>query len=128
MTEATRSGTEPDRSFTLDLANRSALRPIGPELADPAAAKLVEVEIASVLNPKKIRLAFEVRYRPGEGEEQQLGSFALFPPDRPGKFLVATQGRLRSGGSLVLSMQVLDEVGPKDEVRVTVKRIALRRE
>jgi hypothetical protein len=117
-----------EESFSLDLANRSVTKPIGPELADAASARFVEVDISEVENPKKIRLTFEVHYQSGSGERVQLGTFALFPPDNPGRFLVATKGRLRSGGAIVLSMVPLDEVGPRDRVQVKVRRISVRQE
>lgn len=128
MGEETSSAAEREESFSLDLANRSVTKPIGPELADPASAKFVEIDIADVVNPKRIRLTFEVHYQPGNGEKLLLGSFALYPPDNPGKFIVATRGRLRSGGAIVLSMQVLDEVVPEDRIRVTVRQISFRPE
>jgi hypothetical protein len=128
MADETSSAAEREESFNLDLANRSVTKPIGAELADVAPARFVEIDIADVVNPKRIRLTFEVHYQPGNGEKLLLGSFALYPPDNPGKFIVATGGRLRSGGAIVLSMQVLDEVVPEDRVRVTVRRISFRRE
>lgn len=128
MAEETSATVAREDSFSLDLANRSVTKPIGPELAEPASAKFVEIEVSEVVNPKRIRLTFEVHYQPGNGEALQLGSFALYPPDDPGTFIVATGGRLRSGGAIVLSMNVLDEVGPQDRVRVTVRRISLRQE
>lgn len=128
MAEETSAAAPREESFSLDLANRSVTKPIGPELADPASAKLVEIDVSEVENPKKIRLTFEVHYQSGNGEKLQLGSFALYPPDNPGTFLVATRGRLRSGGAIVLSMKVLDEVGPQDRAQVTVRSISLRQE
>lgn len=128
MAEETSSTVPREDSFSLDLANRSVTKPIEPGLADPASAKFVEIDVSDVVNPKRIRLTFEVHYQSGNGEKLQLGSFALYPPDDPGTFIVATRGRLRSGGAIVLSMKVLDEVGPQDRVRVTVRRISLRQE
>lgn len=118
--------TAREGSFSLDLSNRSVTMPVGPELGDAASARFVEVDIAEVVNPKRLRLTFEVHYQPEQGEKLRLGSFALFPPDNPGKFIVATQGRLRSGGAIVLSMLVLDEVAPEDRVRVEVRQISFR--
>lgn len=126
MAEETSAAAPREESFSLDLANRSVTKPI--ELADPASAKLVEIDISEVENPKKIRLTFEVHLQPGSGEKVELGTFALFPPDNPGRFLVATGGRLRSGGAVVLSMVPLDEVGQQDRVRVTVRSISFRQE
>jgi hypothetical protein len=128
MPEETSAAAPREESFSLDLANRSVTKPIGSGLADAASAKFVEVDISEVVNPKRLRLTFEVHYQPENGEQLQLGSFGLFPPDNPGRFIVATRGRLRSGGAIVLSMKVLDEVGPQDRVRVTVRGISLRRE
>jgi hypothetical protein len=118
---------EPEPTLRLDLSHRSLVQTV-----EPAAAaeeqKLVEIEIPEVVNPKRIRLTFEVHYQPEDGDRVLLGTFALFPPDNPGKFLVATRGEVRAGGSLELSMQVLDEVGPEDVVRVDVRPMSLRRE
>lgn len=128
MAEERSSAAVSEDSFSLDLANRSVSKPIGPGLAEPASARFVEVDVAEVSNPKRIRLTFEVHYQGGNGEKLLLGSFALYPPDNPGTFIVATRGRLRSGGSVILSMKVLDRVGPEDRVRVKVRRISLRQE
>ena len=128
MADERSSAAVSEDSFSLDLANRSVAKPIGPGLADPASARFVEVDIAEVSNPKRIRLTFEVHYQDGNGERLLLGSFALYPPDNPGTFIVATRGRLRSGGSILLSMKVLDEVDTEDRVKVTVRRISLRQE
>ncbi len=119
---------EREGSFQLDLTNRSVTKPVGSGLGDSTSAKFVEIDISEVLNPKKIRLAFEVHYQGGNGEKVLLGNFALFPPDRPGKFIVATGGHLRSEGAVVLSMLVLDEVGPADRVAVKVRHLSLRKE
>lgn len=131
MADESSAGAERGGSFRLNLTNRSVTRPIGSAFGDPDSAKFVEIDVAEVSNPKKIRLAFEVLYgagKEGKVEKRLLGTFGLYPPDRPGKFLVATRGGLRRGGAIVLSMQVLDEVKPEDRVEVTVSRISLRKE
>jgi hypothetical protein len=113
--------------YRLDLANRTVTQVVGPDLADAPAQKFVQVEIASVDNRKRIPISFEVHYRPEKGDKVLLGTFALFPPDNPGRFIVPTSGRLRSGGSIVLSMTTLAETSAGDEVRVEVRRICFRR-
>ena len=124
---AARDGVSGDKGpFSLDLERRSIRVAIGPEVHDPQAKKFVEIEIAEVFNPAKIRLAFELHDQRANEDKVLLGTFALFPPYNPARFIVATGGRLRSGDVIVLSMQVLDEVGPRDEVRVKVKRIGFR--
>lgn len=112
----------------MDLTNRTLTQRIGPELADPAAQKLVQIEIVALHNPERKRVSFEVHYEPDDGERVLLGTFGLYPPDNPGKFLVATRGRLRREGAIVVSMQVLDEVEPDDELQVKLKRVSFRTE
>lgn len=114
--------------YLLDLATRSITRPAGRDLAAPASIRFVQVDINEVVNPKRLRLTFEVHDRHESGESVLLGTFALFPPDHPGTFLVSTKGLLRAGDAIVLSMQVLDEPTPQDVVRVQVERISFRRE
>lgn len=126
---------EPPRAVSLSTAP-AVLEPASPShswtLVKPAedlrGGRLVEVEIAEVVNPAEVRLSFEVSYRPPGGEERRLGSFALFPPHNPGTFLVPTRGELAPGGTIELRMTLLDEPGPADEIRVVVARIALRRD
>ena len=110
----------------LDLANRTLAYPIGSDLAEPEKLKFVQVEIAELINPRLVRITFELRYRPETGEEVFLGSFSPFPPDNPGTFIVSTRGSLRPGGAILLSMVPLDEVGPDDEVQVDL-RVSFRR-
>lgn len=112
----------------LDLEHRERVQPIGPELADPEKQKFVLVQITDVQNPRLLRLTFEVRYRVEGREEVFLGTFALFPPGQPGTFFVATRGELRKEGAVVLSMQILDEVRPGDELRLTAKPLSFLEE
>ena len=114
------------RVLLLDLRNRDVVQPIGPAMAAPEKQKFVQVEIAEVFNPAGIRVAFDVDFQPAGGEKIRLGTFTIFPLDNPGTFLVATQGRLRAGGSIVVSMVVLDAIGPQDELRVKLRGISLR--
>lgn len=115
-------------SLILDLKNREIVQPIGSELADPARQKYVRVQITDVHNPRELRLTFEVRYRFHDSKEVLLGTFALFPPNNPGNFIVATRGELRKGGAVVLSMKILDEVKPGDEVRLAMKPLSFLEE
>lgn len=123
-----REMAEQEGPFQLDLENRSVTMPLGPGFTDPASARFVEVEIAEVQNPKKIRLTFEVHHQSDGGDPVLLGTFSLYPPDNPGRFIVPARGRLRSGDDIVLSMLVLDKSGPEDTVRITVRRISLRQD
>jgi hypothetical protein len=112
------------RALVLDLDHREVVQAIGPEVADPARQKFVRVQVTDVHNPRRLRLSFEVRYRVEGREDVFLGSFALYPPDEHRGFIVATRGELRREGAVVLAMQVLDEVEPGDELRLTVKPLS----
>src|SRR5437016_207434 len=68
--------------------------------------KFVQIEVTKVLNPKKYPLTFEVRYLSKSNEKTYLGSFSLYPSDNPGKFIVATQGKLKDEGAIILSLVV----------------------
>jgi hypothetical protein len=116
------------QGYELTLASRSVAQQIDPGIASPHAVKFVQFEVADVINPDKIPLAFYVHYRPLRGEESFLGTFSLFPPDNPGKFIVATQGRLEPGGTIVVSLTPLEESRGQNGVRVRLKRISFIRE
>ena len=101
-----------------------------PEIVQPIEAsdwverpKFVQVEVVEVINPKKHPLSFQVYYRsPTEG--YYLGSFGLFPSDNPGKFIVATQGKVKKEGAIALALVVPVEA-TTDKIRVGVRRIKL---
>jgi hypothetical protein len=83
-----------------------------PSLAIPVEAvapgdnrKFVVVELSAVANPGREALSFEVRFRPRQGAERVLGTFSPFPPDNPGRFIVATQGKADAAGEILLSLQ-----------------------
>jgi hypothetical protein len=108
----------------LDLANRTLVYPMAPAALDPDKLKFVRVEIDRLLNPGLIPIMFEVRYRPEQGAEVLLGTFAPFPPNNPGTFIVATQGRLQSGGAVLLSLVPLRQVRAQDALQVDLASIS----
>ena len=108
----------------LTLAARTAEVPVGPKAVAPRPKKFVQVEVAQVVNPRRIPLSFTVHYRPAGGDALLLGTFSLFPPDNPGTFIVATQGKLRVGGTVIVALVPLEETGEAPEVRVQVRRIS----
>jgi len=114
--------------FRLDLANRTLVYPIESGIAAPERLKFVQVEIGEIVNPRLIRIAFEMRYRPETGAEMFLGTFTPFPPDNPGTYIVSTRGSLRTGGVIVLSMVLLDKVEAEDKVQVNLKAVSFREE
>jgi hypothetical protein len=120
--------TKPDSLFHLDLNKRSVVQPIAPQDGVDGSTKFVQVEVTAVTNPRRHALTFQVFYQPKNDEKVFLGSFSLYPADNPGKFIVATQGKLRSEGSVILSMVLYDKAGPGDTVKVSVKKMAFRRQ
>jgi hypothetical protein len=90
-----------------------------------AGNRLLSVDIAGVDNPRAVELAFQVHYRRPGAELVYLGSFALFPPDHPGQFIVPTQGRVGPNGQIVITMEpILDQEGA-GLVRVLVGGVKL---
>src|SRR4029450_4732956 len=111
-----------DRLYYLDTSTPSFSQPIDP--SDQAeSAKFVRVEGAEGFNPKSDGVTFKVYYQPANAQKVHLGGFPLYPADNPGKFIVATQGKVGTEGSIVLSMVVFDKVKAGDQVKVGIKRI-----
>ena len=64
---------------------------------------------------------------------QQLVTYSLNPrryssakisiANNPGKFIVATQGKVKSEGAIVVTMVINDKVDAADEVKAGIKRI-----
>ena len=107
--------------YSLDLQNPEITQKILPDDGDPTKARFVQVEVIKVTNPQKRPAQFEVRYQPNAGERVLLGSFSLYPPDNPGKFIVPTQGKVKAEGTLILSLVRSDRVVAGDVVEVTVR-------
>lgn len=96
-----------------------------PCLDRSAGDRFLSVDIAEVINPRSVELAFQVHYRRSGAERVYLGSFALFPPDRPGRFIVPTQGQVRQDGQIVISMEPVQETEAVEPVRVQVREVKL---
>jgi hypothetical protein len=110
-----------DILYYLDVRKPSVTQPI--ERGGPEGSKFVQVEVTEVLNPKKYPLTFEVRYQSKDNVKTYLGSFSLYPADNPGKFIVATQGKVKDEGAIILSLVVPEKVDPRDTIKVTVKKM-----
>ncbi len=89
------------------------------------SARFVRVDIADVLNPELRALVFDVAYRPDQGHAIHLGTFSLYPSDHPGRFIVPTQSQVRAGGSIVVTMTVLDPARADRPLRVCVRSVTL---
>jgi hypothetical protein len=112
-----------DRLFYLDLNAPTLVQPIEAQGEDVRESKFAQIEVVNVLNPKKYPVTVQVDYTPPNDARVHLGSFSLFPADHPGKFIVPTQGKVRQGGAIVLSLQRPEQASLSDTVRIAVARI-----
>lgn len=114
----------PGNGYELDSTTREVARTIGPEVAEPQRKKFVKIEVVMVVNPRKIPLAFEVHYQPVKGKPFLLGTFSLFPPDNPGDFIIATKGKLQTGGVIIVSLMPLTKSRELPDIHVRIKPIS----
>ena len=110
-----------DETRHLDLDKREMEQAL--HSSDLVDSKFVQVEVTEVTNPQGRPARFQVFYQPKDGEKILLGSFSLYPPNRPGKFIVPTQGKVKSEGKLILSLAKPEGVGASDVVTVSVKKL-----
>ena len=87
--------------------------------------RLVQVQVVEVVNPERHPLTFELHYQPRDGAKQYLGSFSLYPADQPGRFLVATQGKVHDDGAITLTVTTRDALTDSDAFRIGVRSITL---
>ena len=112
-----------DEIHYLDPDHRSLVQPLAGEIENAAKVKFVQVEVVEVVNPRRIALVFELHYE-REGEQPlHLGDFTLYPADRPGRFIIPTQGKLKPAGAVVLTMTSPEKIERGDPVRASVKRL-----
>lgn len=114
--------------YYLDLNNPQIEQSIEPEDREVEKSKFVQVEVSEVNNPQKYPIKFQVSFQPKDGEKILLGGFSLFPPNNPGKFIVATQGKVRGEGKIILLLVTAEDAKAADTLKVGVKRIRLRSE
>ena len=112
--------------YYLDLNKPQIEQPIEPGDREVERSKFVQIEVSEVNNPQKYPVKFEVSYQPKDQEKIFLGSFSLFPPNNPGKFIVPTQGKVKGEGKIILSLVTSEQAKAADTLRVGVKRIRFR--
>jgi hypothetical protein len=117
-----------DSLLYLDLRTPTVTQKIAPQDKLASGCKFVQIEISQITNPKRYAIQFELFYLPTNNDKVYLGSFGPFPADNPGKFIVATQGKVRDQGSLMLSMILIDKPEPQDEIKVALKKMICRPE
>ena len=119
------SAADKDTLYYLDLNKPSIVQPIEPEKLEAGVAyKFVQVEVAKVINPRLHPLTFQVHYQLNN-DKTYLGGFSLYPSDNPGKFLVATQGKVKPEGAIVLSLAPPDKIAAGDTIQVSIKKMKL---
>lgn len=117
-----------DPLYYLDLNKPQIEQSLEPGDREVERSKFVQVEVTEVNNPQKYPVKFEVSFQPKDQEKIFLGSFSLFPPTNPGKFIVATQGKVKGEGKIILSLMTSEQAKATDTLKVGVKRIRLRSE
>lgn len=122
----TKAASRPmDSLYVLEAGSPVFEQVISPDVVRPESQKFVVAHIETVYNPKRHSVLFELHRRSGSAERALLGTFSLFPPDNPGRFIVATRGTLRAGDTLILSMRSPDRLTAADTLWVRVRRLEL---
>lgn len=114
-----------ERLREMNLVSPTLVEPLRDLPAASLENRFVHVEVVTVVNPRRLPVTVRVDYAPPTGNRVHLGSFSLFPSDRPGKFIVATQGRVSRDGSIVLSLEKPGAATPSDTVRIAIRPITL---
>jgi hypothetical protein len=114
-------GSDMAKAYELTLSSPTLEQSIGPDIATPSLQKFVQIEVSRVNNPQRIALSFTLHFQPARGEPVYLGTFSLFPPDNPGKFIVATRGMLQSGGTVSVTLVPLQQVTGEQEISAWIK-------
>jgi hypothetical protein len=125
---AANSRSDAENMYQLDIKNKSVSQPMDRDVSSPQSYKFVEVEVVKVVNPRMHPIAFEVHYETEARVKTFLGTFSLFPSDNPGKFIVPTQGKLKNEGNIILSLDVPKEASEDPQLKITVKKMQLRRD
>lgn len=107
----------------LDLNNPSITQAIDANDKNVENARFVRVEVVEVDNPRKLPVSLKVHYQTRTNEKIYLGSFGLFPSDNPGKFIVATRGKVKNEGAIVLSLVMPEKFDAGNTIKVGVKKI-----
>jgi hypothetical protein len=121
VADSHQAGASADTLYYLDLNKPSIEQPIDIKVEAKETLKFVQVEVTQVTNPRMHPLTFEVRYRSRDSVTTFLGSFSLYPSNNPGKFLVATQGKVRDAGVIIVSMVTSDKTDSTDVIKVSIK-------
>lgn len=114
--ESPRSLAEQSETHWLNLDHSTLRWPVEASTKGLGSARFVAVDVVRVENTARVALIFEVDFESSSGSRTKLGTFSLYPADRPGRFIVPTLGRVATPGAIVVSMRSPDRIGD-----VTVK-------
>jgi hypothetical protein len=112
-------------AHALDLSHPTISQAVDVARDNGRTAKFVQVEVAEVINPNRYGLTFDVTFRSADAATVRLGTFSLFPADNPGTFIVPTQGKIVTNGTLAISMTVTDTPVANAPLKVTIRKILL---
>lgn len=115
-----------DTLYYVNIHKKSIEQAVNPAMLLQHTYKFVEVEVVKVFNPKKYPVIFDVYYRCINNKKILLGTFSLYPSDNPGKFIVATQGKVNKEGSIIISLTTPAKMNANDTLEVAIKKITLR--
>lgn len=113
---------------SLNPKHATAVQRIGPDVRNVEKRKFVQIEVTKIVNPAKTAVLFNVYFQPEKGGKVFLGTFSPYPPDRAGKFIVPTKGKLKHGGTVILSMELPDGAPSAAPLDVQVRKFAFREE
>ena len=105
----------------LDIDSPTVKWSVDGKLLQQKTPKFVKIEVIEVVNPQNIPLSFNLYYHNNADEDVFLGVFSLFPPNNPGSFIVATSGKLKSGGSISLTLVPLEAITQQQKLWVKIK-------
>ena len=114
--------TQEDETINLNLGHLSYRQKIDSD-KDGKGSEFIKIQVVDVTNPKLHSIAVEV-FHLENGTENILGSFALYPSDNIGNFLIATQGKLNPGGTVLLKLVVPEITKQSDSVNITLKKVS----
>ncbi len=114
-----------DSLITLTLSQPLHRQPVATLGTDLRTLGFLRIEVVTVTNPQKLALSIEVLHALPSQADSLLGMVSLFPADNPGRFVVATGGRLREDGTLTVRLVTPDTGGGRDAVRLSVRPVTL---
>lgn len=113
---------EDDTVYRIDFGQDTLVVPVD-VMPQAESNRFVFVEITAVENPEVLPLAFSVSYNDGRRKTVRLGDFALFPGNNPGKFIVPTQGKVGTTGSILIRMLPQPQAKDAGSVSVEIRRV-----